>query len=160
YNGLENRRDYWVYVFGRQKAGMSLDATKAGLDRTIAPILADVEAPLQREMSEQTMARFKAKRVLLEPGARGMSNMQGEARTPLVKQFAIPAVVRLIACAYYASVLLARGASRGTEMGVRLSLGATRRRLVTQLLVESLVLAMLGGLVSLLVARWTLQGIA
>lgn len=160
YNGLENRRDYWVYVFGRRKVGMSMEATKAGLDRVIAPILADVEAPLQQGMSEPTMARFKAKRVVLEPGARGQSNLQGEASTPLVMLFAITAVVLLIACANIANLLLARGASRATEMGVRLALGASRRRLVSQLLVESLVLAMLGGVSSLLVARWTLQGIA
>ncbi|MEP7347709.1 MAG: ABC transporter permease, partial [Gemmatimonadaceae bacterium] len=160
YSGLNDRRNYWVYVFGRQKAGMSSEATKAGLDLVIAPILSDVEAPLQQSMSAPTMARFKAKRVVLEPGARGQSSMQGEARTPLVMLFAITGVVLLIACANIANLLLARGASRATEMGVRLALGATRRRLVTQLLVESLVLAMLGGLVSLVVARWTLQGIA
>jgi len=160
YRGLENRRDYWVYVIGRRKAGVSLEATKAGLDRVIAPILADVDAPLQQSMSEQTMTRFKAKRVVVEPGARGQSSMQGQARTPLVMLFSITAVVLLIACANIANLLLARGANRATEMGVRLALGATRRRLVTQLLVESLVLAVLGGLVSLLVARWTLQGIA
>ncbi|MEP7384069.1 MAG: ABC transporter permease [Gemmatimonadota bacterium] len=160
YNGLENRRDYWVYVFGRLKPGMSMAATKAGLDGVIASVLSDVEAPLQKGMSEPTMVRFKAKRVVLEPGARGQSSMQGEARVPLTMLFSITAVVLLIACANIANLLLARGASRSTEMGVRLSLGATRRRLVTQLLVESLVLAMLGGLVSLLVARWTLQGIA
>ena len=160
YNGLENRRDYWVYVFGRRKAGMSIDATKAELDRVIAPILADVEAPLQQGMSDQTMARFKAKRVVLEPGARGQSSMHAEARTPLSMLFAITAVVLLIACANIANLLLARGANRATEMGVRLALGASRRRLVRQLLVESLVLAMFGGLVSLLVARWTLAGVA
>jgi putative ABC transport system permease protein len=160
YKGLENRRDYWVYVFGRRKAGMSMEATKAGLDRVIAPILADVEAPLQREMSDQTMAKFKAKRVVLEPGARGQTSMHREAKTPLTMLFAITAVVLLIACANIANLLLARGANRATEMSVRLSLGASRRRLVRQLLVESLVLAMLGGLVSLLVARWTLSGIA
>jgi predicted permease len=160
YKGLENRRDYWVYVFGRRKAGMSREATKEGLDRVIAPILSDVEAPLQKGMSDATMAKFKAKRVVVEPGARGQSSMQGEARTPLGMLFAITAVVLLIACANIANLLLARGANRATEMGVRLALGANRRRLITQLLVESLVLAALGGLVSLLVARWTLQGIA
>ena len=160
YKGLENRRDYWVYVFGRLKPGISREATKQGLDRVIAPILSDVEAPLQKGMSDPTMAKFKAKRVVLEPGARGQSSMQGEARTPLGMLFAITAVVLLIACANIANLLLARGANRATEMGLRLALGASRWRLITQLLVESLVLAMLGGLVSLLVARWTLQGIA
>lgn len=160
YSGLTERRDYWVYVFGRRKVGTSLAATKEGLDRLVAPILADVEAPLQREMSEATMARFKGKRVVVEPGARGQSTMQREARTPLVMLFAITAVVLLIACANIANLLMARGANRATEMGVRLSLGATRPRLVRQLLVESLLLATLGGIASLLVARWTLQGIA
>lgn len=159
HNALESRRDYWVYVFGRRKLGMSMQATKAGLDGVIAPMLAEVEAPLQ-QMSAATMERFKAKRVVLTPGARGQSSLQGEAKVPLTMLFSITAVVLLIACANIANLLLARGASRATEMGVRLSLGATRGRLVRQLLAESLVLAMLGGLVSLLVSRWTLQGIA
>jgi predicted permease len=160
YKGLENRRDYWVYVFGRRKPGVSMEATKAGLDGVIAPILASVEAPLQQGMSEPTMVKFKAKRVVLEPGYRGQTSMHREAKTPLTMLFAITAVVLLIACANIANLLLARGANRSTEMSVRLSLGASRQRLVKQLLVESLVLAMLGGLVSLLVARWTLSGIA
>jgi predicted permease len=160
YNGLENRRDYWVYIFGRRKPGMSIEGAKAELDRVIAPILADVEAPLQRGMSDQTLANFKAKRVVVESGARGQSSMHREARTPLNMLFAITGVVLLIACANIANLLLARGANRATEMSVRLSLGASRNRLVRQLLVESLVLATFGGLVSLLVARWTLSGIA
>jgi predicted permease len=160
YKGLENRRDYWVYVFGRRKPGVSTEATKAGLDRVIAPILADVEAPLQQGMSAQTMERFKAKRVVLEPGARGQTSMHREAKTPLTMLFVMTAVVLLIACANIANLLVARGANRATEMAVRLSLGASRQRLVKQLMVESLVLAILGGLVSLLVARWTLSGIA
>src|SRR5574338_8869 len=160
YKGLEHRRDYWVYVFGRRKPGVSMEATKQGLDRVIAPILADVEAPLQQGLSDATMAKFKAKRVVLESGARGQASMQGEARTPLTMLFVMTAVVLLIACANIANLLLARGANRATEMAVRLSLGASRRRLVRQLMVESFVLAILGGLVSLLVARWTLSGIA
>jgi predicted permease len=160
YKGLENRRDYWVYVFGRRKPAVSVEATKQALDRVIAPILTDVEAPLQRGMSDATMAKFKAKRVVLESGARGQTSMQREARTPLAMLFVMTAVVLLIACANIANLLLARGANRATEMAVRLSLGASRQRLVRQLMVESFVLAALGGLVSLLVARWTLSGIA
>jgi predicted permease len=160
YKGLENRRDYWVYIFGRRKPGVSMEATKDGLDRVIAPLLAETEAPLQRGMSDATMAKFKAKRVVLESGARGQTSMQREARTPLSMLFVMTVVVLLIACANIANLLLARGANRATEMAVRLSLGASRQRLVRQLMVESFVLAALGGLVSLLVARWTLSGIA
>ena len=160
YKGLESRRDYWIYAFGRLKPGVTAEAAKTGLDRVIRPILTDVEAPLQVAMSEQTMARFKAKAMIVEPGARGQSSMQGEAMTPLAMLFAITGVVLLIACANIANLLLARGAGRATEMGVRLALGATRGRLMTQLLVESLLLAIIGGAASLVVASWTLHGIA
>ncbi len=160
YNGLTNRRDYWVYVFGRLKPGVTMAAAKTGLDGVIGPILSEVEAPLQNGMSDATMERFKAKQMVVEPGSRGQSSMQGEARTPLLILFAVTGVVLLIACANIANLLLARGAGRATEMGVRLALGASRTRLITQLLVESLVLALMGGVASVLVASWTLRGIA
>jgi hypothetical protein len=70
-----------------------MEATKAGLDQVIAPILASVEAPLQQGMSEPTMVKFKAKRVVLEPGYRGQTSMHREAKTPLTMLFAITAVV-------------------------------------------------------------------
>ena len=74
--------------------------------------------------------------------------------------FAVTAIVLLIACANVANLLLARGAGRATEMAVRLSLGAQRRHVVLQLLAESILLAVIAGAVSLLVARWTLGALA
>ena len=82
-----------------------------------------------------------------------------EAKTPLLLLFAVTGMVLLIACANIANLLLARGAARSTEMGVRLALGGTRRNLVVQLLTESLLLAALGGIASLIVAQWTLSAI-
>lgn len=159
YKGYENRRDYSLYVFGRLKPGGTLEEAQAALNALYQPIIADIEAPLQDGMSDATMERFKARRIELEPGARGQSRIHAEARTPLLLLFAITGTVLLIACANVANLLLARGAGRATEMGVRLALGASRGTLLRQLMTESLLLSLLGGVVSLFVARWTLAGI-
>jgi hypothetical protein len=74
--------------------------------------------------------------------------------------FGITAIVLIIACANIANLLLARGAGRAMEMGVRLALGATRRQLLLQLLTESVLLAFMGGIASLIIAQWTLSLIA
>lgn len=157
---FEDRRNYWVYVFGRLTPTGTIDAAATNVNALYHNLVVDVEAPLQQGMSEPTMRLFKAKQIVMTPGARGQSSIMREARTPLTMLFAITGTVLLIACANIANLLLARGASRATEMGVRLSLGATRGQLLVQLLTESLVLALLGGVASLVVAIWTLQGVA
>jgi len=83
-----------------------------------------------------------------------------EAKAPLTLLMGVTAFVLLIACANVANLLLARGAARDGEIAVRLSIGATRRQLVAQLLTESCLLAVFAGAFSLLVARWTLHLIA
>jgi predicted permease len=153
----EDRRNYWVYVFGRLEPGQTIASAATAINAIYHPIITDVEAPLQKEMSDKTMESFKAKKVLLAPGARGQSSIHKEAKTPIVLLFSVTAVVLLIACANIANLLLARGAGRATEMGVRLALGATRRHLIVQLLTESVMLALIGGAASLLVASWTLS---
>jgi predicted permease len=156
----EDRRNYWVYLFARLKPGVTIEQAATQINAVYSPIIVDVEAPLQEGMSATTMQGFKAKKVLLAPGARGQSQMHREAKTPIILLFSVTGVVLLIACANIANLLLARGASRATEMGVRLALGATRRHLVVQLLTESVLLAFVGGMASILVAQWTLNVIA
>ena len=156
FNGFDNRRSYWAYLFARLKPGVTLEQASAGMNAIYKPIVNDVEAPLQTGMSEQTMARFRTKQILLEDGRRGQSSVHEEASTPLKLLFGVTGIVLLIACANIANLLLARGANRAMEMAVRLSLGARRWQIVRQLLIESVVLAVLGGAGSLLVAKWTL----
>ncbi len=159
WRGYENRRDYWVYVFGRMKPGVTLPQAKAAINAVYRPIINEVEAPLQAGMSDPTMKRFRAREITVEDGRRGQSSVHREATVPIMMLFAITGIVLLIACANIANLLLARAANREMEMAVRLSLGGTRAQLLAQLLTESVVLAIIGGIVSLLVAQWTLAGL-
>jgi predicted permease len=156
---LENRRSYWVYAFARLKDGVSMEEAARAINAVYKPILLNVEVPLQEGMSDQTLGRFKTKEVVVKDGRRGQSSMHNEASTPLILLFAVTGVVLLIACANIANLLLARAANRSMEMAVRLSLGGSRKQLITQLLTESVVLAGIGGVVSIVVAYWTINGI-
>lgn len=157
FTGFDNRRSYWAYVFGRLAPGETLEGAQSALSAKYRAIITEVEAPLQTGMSDATMQRFKDKPLVLSAGLRGQSQVHEEAGTPLTLLFAVTGVVLLIACANIANLLLARSAARANEMAVRLSIGASRRRLIGQLLLESCLLAVLGGLAGLLVARWTLN---
>lgn len=160
FDDFANRRSYWAYVFARLKPGVSIDEALAVMNVKYSAILNDVEAKLQTGMSDQTMTRFRARKLVIEPGGRGQSSVRREAREPLTLLLGVTALVLVIACANIANLLLARAAARSGEMAIRLSIGASRRRLIGQLLSESVLLAILGGAAGLLVARWTLQGIA
>jgi predicted permease len=156
FNTWSSRTDYWAYLVARLRPGTTLEAARASLGTQYHAIINDVEAPLQTDMSAQTMARFRAKPILLAPGGRGQSSVPDEARTPLRLLLGVTAFVLLIACANIANLLLARSAARAGEMAIRLSIGASRPRLIGQLLTESLLLAVFGGSVGLVVAHWTL----
>jgi predicted permease len=160
WKGFDNRQTYWAYLFARLKPGVSIDQARTGLNNLYRSIINDVEAPLQKGMSDQTMTRFRAKTIGVEPGYRGQSSIHREAKTPLLFLLTVTGIVLLIACANIANLLLARGAGRATEMAIRLSLGASRRQLLVQLLTESCVLAILGGVAGLVVARWTMALVA
>jgi predicted permease len=157
FDGFENRRNYWAYLFARLKPGVSIEQARVAMNAKYQPIVREVEAPLQQNMSEQTMARFKARAIGLEPGARGQSAIHNEAWTPLVALLSLTGVVLLIACANVANLLLARAAGRTTEIAVRLAVGAGRRHLIGQLLLEACVLSVLGGLAGIAVAYGTVS---
>jgi predicted permease len=151
-----NRQNYWVYLFARLRPGVSIKNASAALNTQYHAIINDVEAPLQKGMSDQTLAKFRAKPILVEAGGLGQSSLHQGAQTPLYLLLSVTGFVLLIACANIANLLLARSAARASEMAVRLSIGASRARLIGQLLTESLLLAAFGGIAGLFVAHWTL----
>lgn len=157
FKGFENRQNYWAYLFGRLQPGASIEQATSAINVPYRAIINDVEASLQKGMSDQTLARFKAKTVTVVEGYRGQSDLHEEARTPLILLLSVTGVVLLIACANIANLLLVRGAGRAGEMAIRLSIGANRRQLIGQLLLESLVLAMFGAALGLICCRWTLD---
>lgn len=157
FQGFENRRSYWAYVFARMKPGVALEQAEQAVNVVYRPIINDVEVPLQEGGSERYLTEFRAKEIDVTDGRRGQSSIHTEARTPLLLMMGTAIVVLLIACANIANLLLARGANRGMEMAVRLSIGANRRQVIAQLLTESVLLGVLGGLAGLVVAWWTMS---
>src|SRR5262245_33055724 len=157
---VTERRAYWIYAFARLAPGATIEQARAQLNAVYQPILREVEAPLQRNMRDSVMKRFLARQVVITPGSQGQSDLKNDAGPTLFMLFAITGLVLLIACANIANLLMARATSRELEMAVRLSLGATRGRLLAQLLTETMTLAFLGGVASLVFASWTLKGVS
>jgi predicted permease len=151
----DNRRGYWLYLFARLKPGVSMEQARAALDPPFRAIIRDVEAPLQQGLSPQMLAQFSARSLQLESGSRGQSGLLREAQTPLLILLSVTALVLVIACVNVANLVLARAASRAKELATRLSIGASRGRVVAQLLTESTVLACLAGAASLAIAHGT-----
>ena len=160
WKAFDNRRSYWAYLFGRRQPGTSLQQVRTAINASYHAIVNDVEAPLQKGMSDATMKRFRAKTIVVEDGNRGQSSFREGATAPLNLLLGVTGFVLLIACANIANLLLARAAVRSGEMALRLSIGAKRWQLVGQLLTEASLLAVAGALTGLLVSHWTLNVIA
>jgi predicted permease len=156
---LTDRRNHWVYLFARLKPGVSAAEAEAAINPEYRAILAEVEAPLQRAMSAEVLAQFRAKSVTVTPSPQGQSLIVSGGRVPLTILLVAAAAVLLIACVNIANLMLARGTARSGEMAVRLSMGAAPYRLLLLLFTEALLLALLAAAVSLPLTHFTLRWI-
>ena len=141
----------WLQVMARLKPGVSLPQSKAAINVAFKAFLID---SLGSRGSEKDRHGYLGQQINPQPGSRGSSSVHKTFANPLMALMGIVGFVLLIACANVANLLLARGAARQKEFAVRLAVGAGRSRLIKQLLVESLLLAILGGAVGALLARW------
>jgi predicted permease len=156
WDDMDERRSRWVNVFARMKPGVTIEQVKAALQPFFHGLLEqEVRMPAFRNASSYAREQFLKGQIDLLPAAQGRSPIRQQLSQPLWVLMAIVAGVLLIACANVASLLIARATARSKEIAVRLALGASRGRIVGQLLVESVLLSTIGGALGLFVASWT-----
>ena len=138
----------WLYMVGRVKPGTAL----APLQEKVNAVFRQAVAQSGNFTGPDGKALLARAHITLSPGGAGIQNMQEQYGSNLHLLMWISGAVLLIACANIANLLLVRGMGRKAEMSVRTALGATRGRAIQQLLTESVLLAVLGGLAGLAVA--------
>ncbi len=154
---------WWLQVMGRLKPGMTpaqvqgnlegvfQHTARSGLDAYLKSL------PDEERSRSYNQARTEVPRLFVEPGGRGMYDVSTNELRSVTILAVVVGLVLLIVCANVANLLLSRATTRQKELSVRLSLGATRWRLVRQLLTESLLLSALGGALGIVVGYWGKQ---
>ena len=139
--GMIDRGFSWLYLMGRLKPGATAAQAQASLSARVASIATpDMKNP--------------GTRTLVIPGVTGNPRWGERVGSPLWVLTAVVGIVLLIACANLATLLLTRGAARRREIAMRMAIGASRGRIIRQLLTETLLLSTTGGLMSVILALW------
>ncbi len=135
---------YWLEMMGRLRPGVSLERAQAALRSRFAAFAASTAVTAK---DTETLPELT-----LQPGAEGLDSLRRQYSQPLYVLMTMVALILAIACANLANLLLARAAARRREIAIRLSVGASRWRIVRQMLTESLLLSLTGGALGLFVA--------
>ncbi len=151
WDDLESRRSMWLTAVARLKPGISAEQTQVKANVLYRQILSE-EVKLMTRNSESFRQRFVKKDLVLAPGGSGASPLREQTEAPFRILLATASLVLFIGCLNIANLLLTRATKRRKEIAVRLSLGATRARLMRELVVEGTVLAALGLVAGLVVA--------
>jgi predicted permease len=148
---LDDKDAYWLNMMGRLRPDATRDQAQAAVTTALRQFLTDKAGTHLTAERRKTIA---SSYIRLEPGGAGLSSLRFQYSQPLHVLMIVVGMVLLIACANVGNLMLARGLARRTEISVRLALGASRARLMKQLLTESLLLAVMGTGCGLLLAKW------
>src|SRR6266478_1428459 len=151
WNGLTNKFFQSLHVIARMKSGVETARAEADINLVFKRTLRDYAGP---QPTKKDLEDLQHARIDLTPAATGLSQLREQFTKPLSILMSVVAMVLLIACANIANLMLARATARQREIAIRMAVGATRWRLICQLLSESLVLSILGGVLGLVIAQW------
>jgi predicted permease len=152
---------WWLRLMGRLKPGATYEQAQATLNGAFLQSVIEHRAARQSRIQTalRTLEPGDYPRFGADPGDQGEMNTRKYLRKPLRLLLGVVALVLLIACANVANLLLVRASSRRKEIAVRVALGASRLRLIRQLLTESILLAVVGGVLGILFALWIKNGL-